>query len=124
MKELEVHNESIKSVSYEMPVKKKQEIEYVLEGTIRPDAGHKIWEVNEETGEIKEAEYKKNTVEFNGFVHREHEELIIRANCVYIPSLNAKNAKKKYDKNPNQSYYYLKPAPMKIEDIFNPNIEY
>lgn len=35
----------------ETNVKKKQEIEYVLLGTIKPQRGQFVWEINEETGE-------------------------------------------------------------------------
>lgn len=115
MKELETHLKA--GIKTELNVKKKQEVEYVLEGTISPKNGHKVWEFNEETEEIKEAEYKKNTVVFNGFTHREPEELIIKANCIYIPALNAGNAKRKYLKNKKQSHYYVKPAPMDLKDI-------
>lgn len=124
MKQFDVNAQIESGIKTEVSVKKKQEVEYVLEGTLRPDGGHKVWEINKLTSEVKEAEYRKNTVEFNGFKHIEREELYVKADCVYIPSLNAKNAKKKYDKNPSQSHYYVKPPPMKLEDIFNPNIEY
>lgn len=48
---------------------------------------------------------------------KEAEKLIINKDCVYIPALNIKNAKKLFDKNPTQSFYYKKEAPMSLKDI-------
>lgn len=104
------------NVKVEVNVKKKQEIEYVLQGTIKPPKGHFIWELNEETGEIKKAEFKKTTAVFGAELPPE--ELIVKADCIYIPALNAENAKKKYLKNKEQSHYYVKEAPMKLSDCF------
>jgi hypothetical protein len=118
MKELETHLKLGSQERIELNVKKKKEIEYVLEGTIQPIKGHFIWECNEETGEIKKAEFKRNTaVAFSTTLPPE--ELIIKADCVYIPALNAANAKKHYLKDNRQSSYYVKEAPMKLSDISN-----
>lgn len=115
MKELETHLKLGGQERIELNVKKKQEIEYVLEGVIKPQAGHFIWEVNEETGEIKKAEFKRNAVVFGA--KQPPEKLIVKADCIYIPALNAENAKRKYLKNKEQSAYYTKPAEMNISDI-------
>ena len=45
------------------------------------------------------------------------EELVVKADCIYIPALNAENAKRKYLKNKEQSAYYVKPAVMSLSDI-------
>ena len=97
---------------HEISVKKKQEIEYVLEGSLKPKRGHFLWEINTLTGEIKKAEFKKTTAVFGAKIPPQ--ELIIKPDCIYIPALNAKNAKKKYDQNPNQSAYYTKEALMSL----------
>lgn len=119
MKELETHlkvgvNSETRT---ELNVKKQQEIEYFFEGTLKPKKGHFIWEINEETGEVKKAEYKQDTVEFNIHTTLPPEKIITNHNCVYIPALNARTAKNKYLKNPNQSAYYLKPPLMNINDL-------
>jgi len=119
MKELETHlkigasNEN----RTELNVKKQQEIEHIFEGTIKPKRGHFVWEINEETGEIKKAQYKQDTVAFNVHTELPNEKLVINPDCVYIPALNAESAKKKYLKNNSQSYYYVKPAPMNLKDL-------
>ena len=99
----------------EVSVKKRQEIEYILQGSLKPKKGQFIWEVNQLTGEIKKAEYKKTVAVFGGKIPPQ--ELIIKPDCIYIPALNAKTAKDKYDKNPNQEAYFSKIAPMKLSDL-------
>jgi DNA-binding MarR family transcriptional regulator len=113
MKELETHLKLGSQERIELNVKKKKEIEYVLEGTIQPIKGHFIWECNEENGEIKKAEFKRNTFSTT----LPPEELIIKADCVYIPALNAANAKKHYLKDNRQSSYYVKEAPIKLQNF-------
>lgn len=115
MKELETHLKIDNQERIELNVKNKQEIEYFLQGTIKPKTGHFIWELNEETGEIKKAEFKKTTAVFGAAIPPE--DLIVKSDCIYIPALNAENAKKKYLKNNNQSAYYVKPAIMNFSDL-------
>lgn len=116
MKELETHLNAPKHNTVELNVKKKQEIEYVLQGSLKAKAGHFVWEINEETGEIKKAEFKRTTAVFGGKIPPE--KMVVQKGCVYIPALNAKNAKDKYDKNKDQSAYYVKPPAMNIDDIY------
>jgi hypothetical protein len=115
MKELETHLNSDNQNKTEINIKKKQEIEYVLQGTIKPKAGHFIWEINEETGEILKAEFKRTTAVLGAELPPE--ELIVKADCIYIPALNSENAKRKYLKNKEQSFYYAKPPVMDLSDI-------
>ena len=116
MKELETQLKINNQERIELNVKKQQEIQYILHGTIKPEKGHFIWELNIETGEIKKAEFKTNKVVFGAALPPK--ELIVKADCIYIPALNAKNAKRKYLKNKEQSAYYAKPAVMNIQDIY------
>jgi hypothetical protein len=116
MKELETHLKLDNQERIELNVKKKQEVEYVLEGTIKPQRGHFIWELNEETGEIKKAKFKRNTAVAFG-TELPPEELIVKSDCIYIPALNPENAKKKYLKNKEQTAYYVKPSLMNLSDI-------
>lgn len=118
MRELEQHLKDSKKV--ELNIKKQQEIEYVLQGTIKPKRGHKVWEINEETGEIKEAQYKQDTLVYHfNFKHHPYypEKLIVKSDCVYIPALNADNAKRKYLSHKEQEFYYTKPSAFDINDI-------
>ena len=55
MKELEKHLQLNTKERIELNVKQKKEIEYVLQGTLKPKIGHFIWEINEKTLEIKKA---------------------------------------------------------------------
>lgn len=115
MKELETHLQVGNQNKVELNVKKKKKIEYVLQGTIKPQTGHFIWELNEETGEIKKAEFKRNTAVYGAKLPPQ--ELVVKADCIYIPALNAENAKRKYLKNKEQSAYYVKPAVMNLSHI-------
>ena len=115
MKELEPHiplpgNQDKTEVS----IKRRQEIEYVLQGTIKPKKGHFVWEVNENTGDVKKAEFKKATAIFGASIPPD--ELVVKPNCIYIPALNSKNAIQKYLKDKNQSAYYHKEPPMNLSD--------
>lgn len=91
----------------EVSVKKKQQIEYELQGSIAPKPNHKIFELNIKTGEVKEAEYK---IECYVLGAENKPRLIVNKECIYIPALNVKNAKKHYLKNNTQSNYYKKEA--------------
>ena len=107
MKELEQHNKIDESTRIEVTLKKRQEIEHMYKGSIKPKKGQFVWEIDEETGEIKKAEYKKQPAIFDlTKSFKPKLELIMRKDCVYIPALNAENAKKKYLQNNNQSHYY------------------
>ena len=116
MKELETHLKIENQNRVELNVKKKQEIEYTLLGKIKPKKGHFIWEINEETGEIKKAQFKRNTaVAFSASLPPE--ELVIQPDCIYIPALNVANAKKCYLRDNNQASYYAKQPLFDISDI-------
>jgi len=123
MKELEINVPHVSGgTKTELNVKKRQEIEYVLEGTIKPMKGHKVWEINEENGDINEAEYKRDTVHYLANGKLPAPKMVIKADCIYIPALNKENAKQKYLKNKEQSYYYAKPSTNNINDIYSPKL--
>jgi hypothetical protein len=91
----------------EIKQQKKQQIEYELIGSIQPLPNHFIFEINEETGEVKKADYEVvETVVFNWNETKIPKKLMINDNCIYIPAMNKENAIKKYNKNKNQSHYY------------------
>ncbi len=115
MKELETHHHINNGHRVELNVKKKQEVEHVLQGTIKPRDGHFIWELNEESGEIKKAVFKTTVAVLGAKVPTQ--ELVVNKDCIYIPALNAENAKKKYLKNKEQSFYFVKEAPMSLSEI-------
>ena len=115
MKELEQHEKLPQLNKVELNVQQKKQIEHQLMGVLTPQKGHKVWELNEETGEIKEAQYHKKDV---GFIHTiSNPEIIINPDCIYIPALNKENAKKKYLKNKEQASYYKAKPIANIKDI-------
>jgi len=117
MKELQAHDRLPNVNKVELNVKKKQEIEHVLEGNITPKKGHFVWELNEESGEVKKASYKADTVAFNANAEVRSEKLVKNPTCIYIPALNKKNAIAKYLKNKEQSFYFNREAPGKLDDL-------
>lgn len=107
MKELEQHFK--KQERAEIVAKQQKESQYLLTGTIQPKRGHKVWQINKETKEVSEAKYKETAFEYalalKGDLSKKRE-LVTMEGFVYIPALNAENALKKFNANPNQSGYY------------------
>jgi hypothetical protein len=85
----------------EISIQKKQQKEKEFVGKIIPHAGHKVYEINEETLEIELAKYELKTY----FIGQNHNnaEIIIRSGFAYVSALNSKNALKKYKKGVNGS---------------------
>lgn len=112
MKELEKQKKV--ETKTEVVAKKKKEVEYFLTGSLKTQKGHKVWELEIETSIIKEAQYKKDTVALDMFTTTPQNKMILRKGCVYIPALNSENARRKFDKNPEQSAYFVKPPFFKL----------
>ena len=91
MKELEI----ISKDKTEIVANQKKQVEHQLIGRMIPYNGHKIWEINIETGEISEAKFSNNTYMAFG---ENKKEILVKKHCVYISALNKKNALKKADK--------------------------
>jgi hypothetical protein len=85
----------------EISIQKKQQKEKVLVGKLIPHAGHKIFEINEETLEVKVAEFEKKTYIIGS--NHNNPEIIIRSGCAYVSALNSKNALKKFKQGINGS---------------------
>lgn len=78
----------------------EQEKQNVLIGRIRPRRGHTLFEINEKTGEIKEADFISETIEFTKVERGDYsprKRVQVNHNCKYISALNKKNALKKYN---------------------------
>lgn len=106
MKELTQHTK--KEEKTELHAKKQKEVTYELLGIIQPRKGQALFEVNATTKEIKKATFKSNTFTVGG---TNKKELVINPGCVYIPALNATNAKRRFERNPDQKAYYVVAAP-------------
>lgn len=85
----------------EISVQKKQQKEKELVGKIIPHKGHKIYEINDETLEIKLAKFELKTFIIGG--NHPNPEIIIRSGYSYISALNSKSALKKYKQGKNGS---------------------
>ena len=85
----------------ELSIQKKQQKEKELVGKIIPHAGHKVYEINDETLEIKLAEFELKTFIIGG--NHNNPEIIIRSGYSYVSALNKSNALNKYKKGLNGS---------------------
>lgn len=79
----------------EVSIKKQKQIQHQFIGDIIPYDGHKIWEINIETLEVKEAKFTNTTYQMFG---ENKKEIIAKEGFVYVAALNKKNALKKYNK--------------------------
>lgn len=86
--------------SIEVNVKEQKQVEHQKIGSIVPHKNHKVFEINKETLEIKEAEYSNTT--YHAFSENK-KEIIVSDDCVYISAMNKKNALKHFNKNSNGS---------------------
>lgn len=119
MKELDQHK---KRGDKTVIVKQTQkEYQLLLEGTIVPYPGQKVFSINKETNEIKEADYFQEAINFTdaakGVISAKCK-LVTEENCIYIPALNPENALKKFLKSQNQRDYYKKTPIAKLGDHF------
>jgi len=87
MKEIEIKQK------IEIQVKKHKQVENVLDEEIFPHKNHKIWEINKETLEIKEAQLSNATYKMFG---DNKKEIIKVKGCAYVAALNKRNALKQY----------------------------
>lgn len=94
MKELE-QKEKI-----EIDVKKQKQVEHQLIGKIVPHLNHKMYEINIETLEIKDAQYSNTT--YQAFA-KNQKEIIIKKGFAYVSAMNKKNALKQFNKGKNGS---------------------
>ena len=90
MKETELLKNDTK---IEVSVKQKKQIEHQLIGNLVPHDGHKIWEINKETLEIKEAKFTNTTYQMFG---DNKKEIIVKDGFSYVSALNKNNALKKH----------------------------
>ena len=88
MKELELKDKE----KLEVVANQKKQIEHQLVGYLMPYNGHKVLEINIETGEIAEAKYSNSSYKAFG---ENKKEIIIKDNFYYVSALNQKNAFKK-----------------------------
>ena len=103
MRELSKMKRDSERIQIESIVKKKKDVEYKLEGSIKPFRGHQIWEINLETMEINPSSFikRKNINWFDAlrFIKSGYsKDIQIKKNCVYISALNKKTALDRFEK--------------------------
>lgn len=90
MKEIELHTSDKTKLRDERQIEKKS----ILTGSEVLRSGHRCFEINTITLDVKEAEYSLE-VQFSGKTTRK---ITMRRDCVYVNALNKKNALKVYHK--------------------------
>lgn len=101
----------------EVKAEAKKESELILNGTIKPKRGQSIYEVCIESGECKLASFKSIAISYQMAAAGDFspkKELIMKEGHIYIPAINAANAKAKFLKCSDQSVYYAKEPILKL----------
>ena len=102
MKELENIQRLQQKQSIESIIKKKKQVEYKYEGTINPYRGHRVFEINLKSFEIKESEFVKheNITWFEAIHYMKgswKKEIVVNKDCVYVSALNERSALKRFE---------------------------
>lgn len=97
MKELEI----IKKEEIVIVDEQKKELKHIAQ--LKPSPGHKCFELNIETGEIKEAEFNVLPVAYPAGKLRKmsigvQKKIVIKEKHLYTTALNVKNAIKRFTK--------------------------
>jgi len=94
MKELEQYEKVSQEIV--IPIKKQNE----LLGTLKPHKGHKCFEHNVKTNEIKEAEFVEEEIKLftSNANHSVKRKINVKDDCIYFTALNKRNALKKFSK--------------------------
>jgi len=75
-------------------------------GTITPQRGHVLFQINTQTGDIELAEYEKVDALLPTRINKADagivKKVLIKTGCVYVSALNKKNAIKKFNKRVKQ----------------------
>jgi hypothetical protein len=110
MKELEKQERDVEKQSIELQQVKEEKVEYKLIDNLRPEKGHRVWEINSASLEIVEASYNEeeviNFTEALGNLERGEitvatikKDITVNPGCLYISALNKNNAIKRYNLN-------------------------
>lgn len=121
MKELDNKDKINDKIQIESVVKKKKQIEYVLEESLIPLNGHSLFEINIKTLEIKEAEFiQDKTITMYEALKiidgTDNKEILLTPDCVYISALNKKNALIRFHKNKGSAG--IGKGRMDLKDLF------
>jgi hypothetical protein len=118
MRELKAHLKDEIKVQANKQQQKEDQINFL--GRIKPKSGQSIFEINTITGEIHQAQFINTTVDYAKAVKGDFSglnEVLIKADCIYIPALNEANALRKFKQNQNQEAYFTKEAIFSFSDI-------
>jgi hypothetical protein len=103
---LEAHTNLTEKEKIEISVKQQKQVEKELIANIIPHKNHTLWEINDKTFEIKEAEYIKKPIVIGEDYDKK--EVLQRKGFSYVSSLTKKTALAKFKKGLNGSKEILK----------------
>lgn len=95
-------------LTLEQPIRTEKQVEQQqvkkLEflGSVKPQAGYTLFELNLDTRKIQPAAFESQTVELSAATrqadYKTRKKLIVKDNCLYASALNIRNAEKKFVK--------------------------
>lgn len=96
MNTLPIEPKSKDEVKQVAQVEQEKQLRHI--GQIRPHKGHKLFEVDQRTGVVREAEYEKTDINYSQDINKakRSKKVIVREGCFYLTALNLKNACRKY----------------------------
>jgi hypothetical protein len=77
-------------------VEQEKQLKHI--GQIRPHKGHKLFEVDQKTGVVREAEYEKTDIHYSQDLNKakRSNKVVVKEGCFYLTALNLNNACRKY----------------------------
>jgi hypothetical protein len=116
MRELESWKNRADDVTTQIEKEQEKKFELFLEKTIHPHKGHKLYEFNLDTGEVKEAEYDLKSDYIwqpnwkPGMPIASNRALLVKQGCTYVSALNKAAAIKKFNQQRDGSKFKEKGA--------------
>lgn len=98
MKELDKHNQDISKHQMEIEAQQKEQQEFKLDSSFKPKRGHKVWEINLQTEEVKEAQGEEILDLTDEFAINYITDIVRKSGHIYIGALNGKSALKRFKK--------------------------
>lgn len=81
---------------HKIVAEEKRQNQFLFSTKVKP--GHKMWELDVNTKEIKEAEVNRFVIVGKDGKDKKKARVQIKKDCLYMPALNLKNAEKRFKK--------------------------
>jgi hypothetical protein len=123
MKELEHHDRESQNKAIEILKKQNEKVEYKLIDRIIPNKGHRVFEIDEKTLTVSEANYNlQKQISWWDALRmvanpNYKKEIQVKKNCSYVSALNADSALDRYKKGKGSSKRITGDWKGEVEDI-------